>query len=79
MRQKRREHIVKKEKKKAKTKAGAMRGKRAGKLSRLGSMDLRGESRLAKKASETCKMLKRGNICQIVVMIPRVGVGKMDL
>ena len=49
MRQKRREHIVKKEKKKAKTKAGAMRRKRAGKLSRLGSMDLRGESRLAKK------------------------------
>ena len=54
VRQKRREHIVKK-KKKAKTKTGAMRGKRAGKLSRLGSMDLRGESRLAKKAAETCK------------------------
>ena len=79
VRQKRREHIVKKEKKKAKTKAGAMRRKRAGKLSRLGSMDLREESRLAKKAAETRKMLKRGNICQIVAMIPRVGVGKMDL
>ena len=77
MRQKRREHIVKKEKKKAKTKAGAMRGKRVGKLSRLGSMDLRGDLRLAKKASETCK--KRGNICQIVVMIPSAGVGMMDL
>ena len=37
MTQKRREHIVKKEKKKAKTKTGAMRGKRAGKLSRHGS------------------------------------------
>ena len=60
MRQKRREHIVKKEKKKAKTKAGAMRGKRVGKLSRLGSMDLRGESRLAKKAAETCKNAKEG-------------------
>ena len=59
VRQKRREHIVKK-KKKAKTKAGAMRIKRAGKLSRLGSMDLRGESRLAKKAAETCKNAKEG-------------------
>ena len=59
VRQKRREHIVKK-KKKAKTKTGAMRGKRAGKLSRLGSMDLRGESRLAKKAAETCKNAKEG-------------------
>ena len=37
-----------------------MRGKRAGKLSRLGSMDLCGESRLAKKAAETCKNAKEG-------------------
>ena len=43
VRQNRREHIVRKKKKKAKTKTGAMRGKRAGKLSRLGSMELRGE------------------------------------
>ena len=75
--QKRREHIVKKEKKKAKTKMGAMGGKRAGKLSRLGSMDLRGD--LQKRLWRLAKMLKRGNICQIVVMIPSAGVGMMDL
>ena len=60
-RQKRREHIVKKEKKKAKTKAGAMIGKRAlrswADLDPWISVEVRD---LQKKAAETCKNAKEG-------------------